>query len=156
MAHRGKHGTRIAEAKRRLRAHLRDRGLRSTRQREEVLRIFVEADAHLSVEELIERVRKADADIGFATVYRCMPLFVAAGVAKERRFHEGRVRYEPALRSAHHDHLICTACGDIQEFDDGRIEHLQEEIAAARGFTLTNHRMELYGLCASCRARRSG
>ena len=142
---------RLEEARRQLTEHLSRKGLRWTRQREVVLSVFLDAAAHLSVEELYDRVRAVHPELGHATVYRCMSLFAEAGVAKERRFNEGRVRYEPAVAVDHHDHLICTQCGDIQEFEDERIERFQEEIAKGRGFTVTFHRLELYGLCPRCR-----
>jgi len=149
----GKHSAadRLVEARRQLLAYLNDRGLRWTRQRDAVLQAFVEADAHLSVEELLARVRELDPTMGPATVYRTVGLFVAAGIAKERRFHDERLRYEPAVAASHHDHLICTECGAIEEFEDERIERLQELIAETRGFTVTRHRMELYGQCRRCR-----
>jgi Fur family ferric uptake transcriptional regulator len=148
--------TRLREARAKLRSHLEGQGLRSTRQRDAVLEVFLDADAHVSVEDLYERLRGAHPSIGAATVYRCMGLFVQAGIAKERRFHEGRIRYEPGVGTGHHDHLVCLSCGDIQEFENPTIERLQEEIAGSRGFSVTYHRLELYGLCPRCRAKASG
>lgn len=145
---------RLEEARGRLDAHLRREGLRATRQRDAVLEAFLACGAHVSVDELCERLRASHPSIGAATVYRCMGLFVQAGVAKERRFHEGRVRYEPGVGTSHHDHLICLACGDIQEFEDPTIERLQDEVAGSRGFDVTYHRLEIYGLCPRCRGQR--
>jgi Fur family transcriptional regulator, ferric uptake regulator len=141
---------RLQEARERLKAHLQRQGLRSTRQRQVVLEAFVQEDSHVSVEELYDQVHSSNPDIGHATVYRCMSLFVEAGIAKEGRFHEGRARYEAGFDANHHDHLICVACGHIEEFEDPTIERIQEEIAGARGFTVRYHRLELYGLCPRC------
>ncbi len=147
--------SRVEHAKARLRTFLRERGLRSTRQREAILEAFLAEDAHVSAEELYDRVRRSHPSIGHATIYRSMALFVEAGIAKERRFHEeGRVRYEPGLDADHHDHLVCLGCGEIQEFEDPTIERLQNEIARTRGFSVTFHRLELYGLCPRCRRKR--
>lgn len=143
-------GQRLEAARERLRAYLKRKGLRSTRQREIVLEAFLDEDAHVSVEELYDRVRTVEPSVGHATVYRSMNLFVDANIAKERRFHEGRVRYEPGLDAGHHDHLVCLRCGDIQEFEDLTIEKLQAEIAGSRGFQVEYHRLELYGLCPTC------
>ncbi len=147
---RGGSEDRLAEARTRLGRFLKDQGLRSTQQREAVLQAFLESDAHVSVEELFERIRRSHPSIGHATVYRCMGLFVEAGIAKERRFHEGRVRYEPGVDVGHHDHLVCLSCGGIQEFEDPTIERIQQDIAGSRGFHVRYHRLELYGLCALC------
>lgn len=132
--------------------YLRERGLRLTRQRETILQVFLANPHHISVEDLYNRVRKADSGIGFATVYRTLKLFTQCGLADERQFQGGRSRYEPAA-SEHHDHCICTSCGKIVEFENDAIEALQEEAAQRLGFQLTHHRMELYGLCATCSQR---
>lgn len=141
---------RLDAARERLRSYLKRKGLRSTRQREVILEAFLREPGHVSVEELYDRLRREDASIGHATVYRSMNLFVDAEIAKERRFHEGRVRYEPGMDVDHHDHLVCLRCGDIQEFEDPTIEQIQEEVAGRRGFRVRYHRLELYGLCPRC------
>ena len=67
-----------------------------------------------------------------------------------RNFGDGQTRYEAALDRHHHDHLICTSCGNIVEFENERIEELQDRVAEEHGFTVTHHKLELYGLCARC------
>ncbi len=138
------------EARSLLRGHLEKKGLRWTQQREIVLDAFLMADRHISVDELLVSIRSSHPELGHATIYRTMNLFTEAGIAKESRFDEERVRYEPAVDVGHHDHLICTVCGDIEEFEDNRIERLQEEIAQKRGFQVDYHRLELYGKCPKC------
>jgi len=138
------------EARRRLLEHLKGKGLRWTRQRDVILENFIAAQKHISAQELYELVKKSSPEIGYATVYRCLNLFVDVGIAKERRFDEERVRYESAIFADHHDHLICTECGTIVEFEDERIEKLQDLIASGHGFAVTNHRLELYGKCPKC------
>jgi Fur family ferric uptake transcriptional regulator len=143
---------RLQEGLERLKLHLKAQGLRSTKQREAILEAFLQEDSHVSVEELYDRLHASQPSIGHATVYRCMSLFVEAGLAKEGRFNEGRARYEPDVDAAHHDHLVCLRCGHIEEFEDPTIERIQEEIAGNRGFDVTYHRLELYGVCSRCRA----
>ncbi len=150
MTKRGDSKNRTEEGRRILLGHIKGKGLRWTKQRDAVLAAFLKANAHLSAEELYGLARKCCPDVGFATVYRCMNLFVEAGIAKERRFNDERVRYEPNVMAEHHDHLICLKCGVISEFEDERIEKLQELIASAKGFKVKHHRMELYGLCNKC------
>jgi Fur family ferric uptake transcriptional regulator len=83
-----------------------------------------------------------------------MKILTDAGLASARHFEGGQTRYEAALDRHHHDHLICTACGNIFEFENERIEHLQERVAAGHGFIVTHHKLELYGLCKSCQERQ--
>jgi Fur family ferric uptake transcriptional regulator len=142
---------RLTEARRRLREHLKEHRLRATRQRDVILEAFLDLGSHASVDEICRAVRSRDPSVGHATVYRSMNLFVAAGIAGERRFHEGASRYEPALDVEHHDHLVCVACGSIEEFEDPTIERSQAQVAAAHGFQVHYHRLELYGVCRKCR-----
>ncbi len=127
------------------------RGLKNTPQRHIIFDVFFSSDQHLSTEELYDAVRAVDARIGQATVYRTMKLLCEAGLAKEMHFGDGTARFEPNTDNTHHDHLICTGCGKNLEVVDDTIEQLQVELARKHGFTLTSHRMYLYGLCSSCR-----
>ena len=138
------------KARARLSAWIAEKGLKATRQREQIVDAFFAANAHVTVEELLERVRRVDPRVGTATVYRTMKLLVDAGLASARQFGEGHVRYEAAGDRHHHDHLICTSCGTIIEFENDRIEHLQGAVARRHGFTVSHHKMELYGLCRDC------
>ena len=138
---------RAIELRERLSGHMRDNGLKQTRQRTAVFDTFLDSE-HISVDELLSEVQKTEAGVGYATVYRALKLFVEAGVAHKRSFDDGQARYEPVdLHDDHHDHLICTRCGKIYEFEDELIEHRQEEVAKGFGLKLTNHRMTLWGEC---------
>lgn len=126
------------------------RGLRHTRQREVLTDIFFGADGHFSLDELLAMAKKRDAGIGYATVYRTLKLLSELGLAQERQFADGHTRYEATDGHHHHDHIICTSCKKIVEFEEDRIEALQDEVATRLGFRLSSHKMELYGLCADC------
>ena len=130
--------------------YLVKKGLKTTRQREYILDEFLRSSSHLSTEELYLRLRKKHPSIGYATVYRTLKLFAECGIAAERNFGDGQTRYESTTSEEHHDHLICTGCGVILEFEDPRIEELQERVAQKHGFKILKHRLELYGLCAKC------
>ncbi len=112
--------------------------------------MFFEANRHISIEELFREVKRVNPRIGYATVYRTMKLLRESGLASESHFHDGEARYESTLGAPHHDHLICEACGHIEEFEESRIEALQAEVARRLGFRITGHKMELYGLCRAC------
>ncbi len=140
----------MGESKKVFRNYLATQGLKSTRQRELILDEFLRSSSHLSTEELYLKLRKKHPSIGYATVYRTLRLFAECGIAEARNFGDGQTRYEPTTREDHHDHLICTRCGAIIEFEDPRIEQLQEQVAREHGFRTLSHRLELYGLCEKC------
>jgi Fur family ferric uptake transcriptional regulator len=139
-----------AERERIFEQFIANQGLKSTRQRLLILETFFGLDGHLSVEELWARVRQVEHRVSVATVYRTMKLLAESGLAHARNFGDGQTRYEAAVGRDHHDHLICTKCGTIIEFENDQIERMQEQVARKHGFTVASHKMELYGLCRAC------
>jgi Fur family ferric uptake transcriptional regulator len=134
------------ELKERWRTYVQDRRLNITAQREAIVEQFLRTRDHVSIDELLTKVRKRQPKVGYATVYRTLKLLVDSGLAVERQFGDGQARFE--VVGDHHDHLICVQCGLILEFEDDEIERLQDRIAARLGgFTVLRHRHELYGLC---------
>jgi Fur family transcriptional regulator, ferric uptake regulator len=127
------------------------KGLRFTRQRDIILDQFLATSQHVSVEELYLKIKSIHPNIGNATVYRTLKLFVEAGLAREVLLHDGQTRYEHIMVGEHHDHLVCTGCNSIVEFSNETIEQLQNEIAALHGFYIKSHKLEIYGLCSKCR-----
>ena len=144
----------INQLRARLNDYMSKHGLRSTEQRRLVTEMFFATEEHLSIEDLLDRVRIEEPKIGYATVYRTLKLLKDCGLAFERHFGDGVSRYEVAWANEHHDHLICVECEKIVEFEDGDIEELQHDVAARLGFTLVRHKLELYGMCADCRAKQ--
>lgn len=141
----------ILEKKKAFNSFAASKGLRSTRQRDVILDIFLSTHQHVSVEELYLKIKASNPGIGHATVYRTLKLFVEAGLAREILLHDGQTRYEHVMAGEHHDHLVCTGCNGIIEFENETIEKLQDEIAALHGFLIRSHKLEIYGLCADCR-----
>lgn len=140
----------------RLQNYMEKKGLRSTAQRRLIIDTFFEGAPHMTIEDLLMEVRTHDRGIGYATVYRTLKLLAECGVASERRFGDGLSRYELADEaSTHHDHLICVNCGKIIEFEEPRIEELQDEIASRYDFEITSHKHEMYGTCGDCRKTKS-
>ena len=134
----------------RLTSYMEQNGLRSTMQRKLVSDVFFRQRGHHSIDEVLALVRERDAGVGYATVYRTMRLLVDCGIAAERHFGDTGTRFEVVQKDHHHDHLICTECKRIVEFEDDDIETLQDAMAARHGFKLVSHKHELYGICPEC------
>ncbi len=137
-----------------LQTYMTKKGLRSTNQRRLVTDIFFRSGGHLSIEDLLAKVREQDPKVGYATVYRTLKLLAECELANVRHFGDGVTRYE--LRDEgehHHDHLICLVCSKIVEFEDEAIEVLQDRVAERYGFRLRSHKHELYGVCPDCQAK---
>lgn len=129
---------------------LKSAGLKSTLPRVRVLDIIRHSESrHLGAEDIYRRLAEQGSDVGLATVYRVLSQLEAAGLLLRNVFDGGKAVFE-INEGEHHDHLICLACGRVDEFSDELIEARQRETAKARGFELADHRLALYGYCAAC------
>ena len=127
------------------------KGVKLTDQRKIIAKVISESKAeygesdHPDVDELYSRVSKIDPKISIATIYRTVKLFEEAGILTKHDFKGGKARYEAMIES-HHDHLIDIKTGEIIEFVDDEIEKLQKKVAEKHGYTLVDHKLELYGV----------
>jgi len=130
---------------------LKGNTLKFTKQREQILKFLYENKGHFTPEEIYMLLKKShpDINIGIATVYRTLTLLEDSGIASSISFGAQGKRYELGL-TKHHDHLICTKCGEIIEFFDETIEERQEEIAKKFNFKMQGHTMKIIGLCKKC------
>ena len=125
------------------------KGVKLTEQRRIIAKVISESKSaygesdHPDVDELYNRVSKIDPKISIATVYRTVKLFEEAGILVKHDFKGGKARYE---LHDDHNHLIDIKTGEIIEFVDDEITMLQEKIAAKYGYTLVDHKLELYGM----------
>ncbi len=133
-----------------LKSYLEAKGLKSTSQRDFIVDVFFKTNTHISLEEILKKVKRKTPNIGYATVYRTMKLLTECGLAVARQFGDGQTRYENIPEDGHHDHIICIKCSKIAEFQNQKIEQLQFETAKKLGFTVINHKLELYGYCVDC------
>lgn len=135
---------------------LRNSGLKATLPRLRILQLFHEGKGkHLNAEDIYRILLGEKIDVGLATIYRVLMQFAEAGILMRRHFESGAAVFE-LNEGSHHDHLVCTTCGKVEEFVDNDIECRQEEIAKDRGFVLHEHSLSLYGVCAACQRQKSG
>ena len=125
------------------------KGVKLTDQRRTIARVISESKKtygesdHPDVDELYKRVSNIDNKISIATVYRTVKLFEESGILMKHDFKDGKARYE---LNDDHNHLIDIKTGEIIEFVDEEINHLQKKIAEKYGYTLVDHKLELYGI----------
>ncbi len=133
---------------------LKSTGLKATLPRLKILEIFqTGTQRHMTAEDVFRVLLNERSDIGLATVYRVLTQFEQAGILERSHFESGKAVYE-LNEGTHHDHLICTSCGRVEEFYDAEIERRQQMIAKDKGWILQDHAMSLYGLCGSCATKR--
>ncbi len=132
-------------------SHIRNKKLKYTEQRAQILETFLETERHLTAEELYVLVKKKYPPIGYATICRTAKLLCECGLCRELKLEDGVTRYEHLYGHEHHDHLICLKCGKFIEVVDPEIEKLQEKLARRERFTLQGHKLLAYGICRECK-----
>ncbi len=129
---------------------LKKAGLKITLPRIKILQILENASSHhLSAEDIYRVLVASGEDIGLATVYRVLTQFEEAGLVKRHHFEEGYSVFE-LDHGAHHDHLVCVKCGEVEEFVDSTIEERQQSVARKAGYLITDHSLTIYGICKTC------
>jgi Fur family ferric uptake transcriptional regulator len=130
---------------------LKDVGLKVTHPRIKIMRILLTSDVrHVSAEDVYKLLLGNNEEIGLATVYRVLTQFEGAGLVTRHHFEGGHSVFELSPEH-HHDHIVCIKCGHVEEFADPDIEARQTDIAERLGFELTDHDLNMYGICADCR-----
>jgi Fur family ferric uptake transcriptional regulator len=119
-----------------------------------ILEAFLQTERHITTAELEEILQGKGLDYSRDFVRDTLRLMCRFGFAQKNRFDNGQVRYEHLHLGYHHDHMICTKCRKIIEFENEELEKLQVQIAAADGFLMLQHKMEIYGICHQCLRQR--
>ena len=120
-------------------------------KRDRIRDVFLAQHGHVSADELFDLVRRSQAGIGRATVYRTLQWLVETGLALKVDFGDGRARFEPSRHRPRHFHLICTSCHRSSEFLSSDVESFVDEVAGARGFAPAQTVLQVYGICSECR-----
>ena len=124
-------------------------------ERLNIIEVFLSIEEHVTLEEMVQLLKDRGYDYDLEFVRQCMNRWVEHGFAQKKKFEGQPPRYEHRHLGKHHDHLICTKCGEIEEFRNEDMERLQINVASAQGFHMLQHRMEIYGICSECLAQRS-
>ena len=125
---------------------LKEAGLKVTHSRCKILEIFQSSpDEHYTADKLKDMLADSGETIGLATIYRVLTQLEMADLIQKNNFDDNQSAYE--IKKSHHDHLICTKCGNIIEFVNSDLENLQERISKEYNFSLESHVMTLFGSC---------
>jgi Fur family transcriptional regulator, ferric uptake regulator len=132
---------------------LKKAGLKVTLPRMKILELLEASKVrHQSAEDIYRALLDDGEEIGLATVYRVLTQFESAGLVERHHFESGQAVFELSEKG-HHDHIVCVACGKVEEFYDDMIEKRQREVAAGKGYEVTDHSLTLYGRCPDCQKK---
>lgn len=131
--------------------YLRKEGLKLTNQRFAVVEAAFSTHKHFTAEEMLALSKKIDPTVSRATVYRTLFLLSKAKLLTKQDFERGKVYYEHLIGHHHHDHLVCLKCGRIYEFENTKIEEIQDKVVSKEKFIPMSHSLKIFGICRNCR-----
>jgi len=137
-------------------AFLRQRGLKYTKARRQLLRRVFGMHDHFTAEQLLDRLKEGGVSASKATVYRTLSVLLECDLLTAHDFGEGALYYEHTFGHDHHDHLFCLHCKRITEFRDDDIEQNQERVTQRLGFRMLSHSLKIYGVCEECATEDAG
>ena len=134
---------------------LKNNSLKYTKQRELIIETIFNDREHHTPEDIYMLIKEKNPKInlGIATVYRTLSILEESHLVSSISFGADGKKYEISLKE-HHDHLVCDECGKIIEFHNDIIETQQELIAKKFNFKMTNHIMQLIGICQECQEKQ--
>lgn len=139
--------TKLTELQSKLRAHVEAHDLKNSESRNRILEVIAAERSHFNAQELVKRVVSHSSEVGAATVYRNIPVLLAAGVIQESLVQEsGETLYE-LTDEDHHDHIVCVDCGAIFEFHEEVIEKAQDKVMSGLKFKSVRHKHVVYAEC---------
>jgi Fe2+ or Zn2+ uptake regulation protein len=124
-------------------------GVRVTAPRRAVARLVAARDGHFTAAELIADARDGGRPIGRATIFRALDLFTSLGLVERVDLPDGAHAWV-VCEAIHHHHAICTRCGRSTDVHDAGLADVLAAIGRRSGFHVASHRLEVFGLCASC------
>lgn len=137
--------------KQKFREFLTTKGLKLTKERDEILNEILIMKKHFDPEELFIRLKAKGSKVSRASVYRTIPLLIESRLIEEVERIDRHAHYEKVSENRHHDHMICMKCGKIIEFYSPTLEMLQDEICQKEKFKGIKHSLEILGYCEKCR-----
>ena len=124
--------------------------LKLTRQREAVVNEIFGGTGHFEAEEIVQRLKRNRTRVSRATVYRTLELLLECQLVERLELGRTGSYYEHVQLGEHHDHFICTRCGNVIEFHNDKLENTLAEICNNFGIAETHHSLRIFGLCSKC------
>ena len=133
---------------------LRDRGHKITPQRMAIARLLAKSEGHPTVEDIHVQIRKDFPTMSLATVYRNIVLIKSLGEVLELGFPDGSNRYD-GNKPYPHPHVVCIQCKKIVDPDLDSLDEMTKEVSLETNFTILNHRLDFFGICSDCLAKKA-
>jgi len=134
--------------------YLQSRGKRITQQRRILIEQVFSHHDHFDADDLLAMLAKLGGrKVSRPTVYRGLTELVEAGLLRKMVL-GGRAVYEHDYGYPQHDHLYCSVCRDLIEFQSEQLREIRDAVADEHGFRVQGHRLIVTGICQECQEKR--
>lgn len=133
---------------------LKDSGVRITPQRHAILEYLIVTMTHPTADDIYKALESKFPNMSVATVYNNLRVFKKAGLVKELTYGDASSRFDFA--TSDHYHVICESCGKIVDFFYPGLDEVEALAEHVTGYTVSDHRMEVYGTCSDCKKNSNG
>lgn len=127
---------------------LKETGVRMTPQRHAVLAYLMNNLNHPTADDIYKALVDRFPNMSVATVYNNLRVFKENGLVRELTYGDASSRYDANMTE--HYHVICTECGAIHDFEHPYLFDIEMQAGERTGFKISEHRLELYGVCPAC------
>lgn len=132
---------------------LKESGVRITPQRHAVLEYLLTSTTHPTADEIYKALESKFPNMSVATVYNNLRVLRKIGLVRELTYGDQSSRFDCNMTD--HYHITCNMCGVIVDFDYPSLEEVESLAEQVTGFTVSHHRMEIYGVCEGCREKNA-
>ncbi|MGH3440908.1 MAG: Fur family transcriptional regulator [Nitriliruptorales bacterium] len=129
---------------------LREHGYRLTRPRQAVWRVLLEAEGHLTAEQVAAAVEERSPGVNLASIYRSLALLADLDLVRETRVGEGDAARWEVAHPDEHFHLVCENCGEVTHHAGDLVDQVRGHLAAEHGFEARSVELIVTGCCARC------
>jgi Fur family peroxide stress response transcriptional regulator len=131
--------------------NLRKKGYKATTQRIAICRFALSSRDHPNAQKIYAEVKKVHPTVSLATVYKTLQILTDQGLIQELDLPESKARFDSYMEP--HINIVCLQCGNIQDFSDNIAREMVERVTTKADFTRTGQRIDIYGICKTCRDR---
>jgi Fur family transcriptional regulator, ferric uptake regulator len=129
---------------------LHESGYRITAPRRVVVEIIQKSRQALTPLQVFDRARKKYGELGLVSVYRTLEKLEELGLVQ--RVHQPQGCQAFISAGAGHQHLLlCRQCGSVALFEGDDLDLLIHSIERTSGYKITEHWLQLFGLCKNCK-----